>query len=145
MIHKKQSYLTSKYLFFPLPVAVGVSKSFLWKYKRKQEKALLWNLLGNVSCTNIHPQMVWLPSGPVSSHYITWLAYRDLANIFWVLKSSEFFRNKCSLGYFTFLSTVFKEDHYMPAREEIKYSNFSVVQSGKSLHSITISIIFQTA
>lgn len=74
MIHKKQSYLTSKYLFFPLPVAVGVSKSFLWQYKHKQEKALLWNLLGNVSCTNIHPQMVWLPSGPVSSHYITdWL------------------------------------------------------------------------
>ena len=84
MICKKQSYLISKYLFFPLQVALGVSTSFLWEYviNTKPGKALEWNSLGNIFCTNIHPQMVPPPSGPVSPHYITWLVFHDPAKIF---------------------------------------------------------------
>lgn len=94
MICKKQSYLISKYLFFPLQVALGVSTSFLWEYviNTKPGEALEWNSLGNIFCTNIHPQMAPPPSGPVSPHYITWLVFHDPANIFLVtsLKMSPF-------------------------------------------------------
>lgn len=61
---------------------MGFSNSFLWKYDTSTKQRKQWNLLGNVSCTNIQPQMVPPPTGPLSPYNITSLACHDLANIF---------------------------------------------------------------